>query len=110
MPDAGRDAPHPKQGLRTIMSPPAVESWPLAPPPLLLSLDPVEPSHRLGPVAPPCGPELPHPPRERLPGNVEVNDLCVGALFRVASQGQHDAIREHLADRKRGGGGGGGGS
>src|SRR3990170_6020358 len=97
MPDAGRDAPHSKQGLRTIMSPPALGSWSLDSASLQLSLDPVEPSHHLGPVAPPCGPELPHHPRERLPLNVEVNNLCVLVLFRVASQGQHDAIREHLA-------------
>src|SRR3990172_7824009 len=97
MPDAGRDAPHSKQGLRTIMSPPALGSWSLDSASLQLSLDPVEPSHHLGPVAPPCGPELPHHPRERLPGNVEVNNLCVSRLFRVAVQGQHNAIREHLA-------------
>src|SRR3972149_239841 len=52
-------------------------------------------SHHLGPVTPPGDPELPHHPRERLPTNVEMDDLCAGVLFRVAAQSQHDAIREY---------------
>src|SRR3972149_6573485 len=59
-------------------------SWPLDSTPLEFPLDPVEPSHHLGPVTPPGDPEPPHHPRERLPTNAERDDLCAGVLFRVA--------------------------